>query len=365
MLSNKLTFSLSFIVMLVCGLAIMATPVMAQKYSADWTDANDWDITIFIPHTEFDGDTGVAPAEPIEYTASDGFTGLTLVDTKGEDLEIETGTFVGPTAVDSEGMITSDRADVVGHTYAFSVIPPADPSGLADGTDDTEIRMTVGDYTTVVIDLSHRTSNIEDAPLTILTLGVNTFEVTITTATSPFAVLAASTDNEPDSVTGVDNNGEAYLDNGIEASLLDEDSVVQDGEGMPDLDSFFRNGGTIKLLDSGENGDDAVVSGEAFITEVMWGVDGGNLTGAPSTDSQWIEVYYQGDAEEVTLHVQFIFGAHDPAGLDAVGNLYLAKWSPLGQSGHSQYGEHNGETAGVPDFDVSEKKSCCRRWSCL
>ena len=344
MLSNKLTFSLSFIVMLVFGLALLATTADAAKYKATWDTSGEgeWDISIFIPVDDDNplAENGTDPAEDaitIDSNQDDDIDGVDLKDAKGMAIATSTSSITA-TAVQSDlTTAATDRADVFAHQYDFSVTPPADPAGLADLQDDTAITMTLGDYTPVVIGLMHRTSGIETTAFVETELGVNTFTVTITTATSPFAVLVAS--EEP----MVDDD--SVLMNGIRTGTnFIPDGVVQEAEGnLPNLDSFFRNGGTIKLLDSGGNGDDPVVTGEAFITEIMWGVDGTNLTRAPTMDSQWIEVYYQGDADEVTLHVQFIFGAHDSTALDAVGNLYLAKWNPPGQSGHSEYGQFNGE----------------------
>ena len=346
MLSNKLTFSLSFIVMLVFGLALMATTADAAKYSATWdaTGEGEWDISIFIPVDDDnpleDTANGTAPATAAitrQQDEDDNIAGVDLKNAEGMAIASSSSSITANPVQSDLTMDATDRADVFAHRYDFSVTPPADPAGLADDQDDTAITMTLGDYTPVVIGLMHRTSGIETTAFVETELGVNTFRVVITTATSPFAVLVASGETMEDD--------DSVLMNGIRTGtnfLADE--VVQEAEGnLPNLDSFFRNGGTIKLLDSGDNGDDPVVTGEAFITEIMWGVDGTNLTTAPTMDSQWIEVYYQGDAEEVTLHVQFAFGSHDVQALDAVGNLYLAKWSPPGQSGHSEYGQFNGE----------------------
>ena len=49
MLSNKLTFSLTFAVILALGLALMATPVMAGPYIDAVYASNEWTVNIEYP----------------------------------------------------------------------------------------------------------------------------------------------------------------------------------------------------------------------------------------------------------------------------------------------------------------------------
>ena len=228
-------------------------------------------------------------------------------------------------------------------------MPPADPSGLADEKDDSEITITLDNYSPITLGLRHR-NGIEKTPFIEPVEGVNTFSFTLTKpekADDGFALIIRSNatfDPEIEDVVAASIAVEGLFANGIRTgpSYFDDTVATIEPKELPDLDTFFRQGGTIKLLNDAGN-DPAVVGGEAFITEIMWGVDGGNLTGRPSAMRQWIEVYYQGAQDSVDLQLQFTFGTHDPTGLDAVGNLYLAKWDPPGQSGHSLYGQFNGE----------------------
>ena len=359
MLSNKLTFSLSFIVMLVFGLAILATPAFAApSYDATWATATNWTINVYFPladdpqHATNDGD----PATP-KITTATGGDGLAGIDIKGADGEAVafTANSLSTNALDKDGAVTSDRASVVKFRYQFQVVAPADPAGLADGKDDTEITITLdGGYSPITIGLKHRTSGIKETAFSKPVEDVNAFSFTLTKVNNEavgFAVIV-----KKDTATG----GGDVLDNGIrtgtDGNYVDSaNTIIQ--KSLPDLDAFFRSGGTIKLAnDPGNTGDAVVASGEAFITEIMWGVDGGDLTASPITDHQWIEVYYQGSQASVDLQLQFVFNAHDSAGLDAVGNLYLAKWNPPGQSGHTQYGRFNGEPP-VPLVSMYRKRS--------
>ena len=88
MLSNKLTFSLSFIVMLVFGLAFMATPVMAVPYIDASFSTNTWTVNIEYPVGDGDGEDEVgigagviAPDSPkLTDDGSSGITEITLTD---------------------------------------------------------------------------------------------------------------------------------------------------------------------------------------------------------------------------------------------------------------------------------------------
>ena len=352
MLSNKLTFSLSFIVMLVFGLAFMATPAFAvPSYDATWDDPDQtpdgWVINLYFPITDDPVDAGTArPAdERLTGYADDAFQGAA-------DLELSAGTVTSTTinssALDKDGEVTTTEGSVVEFRYQITVTPPADPAGLADEQDDTEITLTLDDYTPITLGLKHRTAGVKKTPFVVPVEGVNTFSFTLTkpeNADDGFALIVRSVTPDPILVGIADAiEIENVYANGIRTgpSYVDDTVTTIAAHNLPDLDTFFRQGGTIKLLNDAGN-DPAVVGGEAFITEIMWGVDGGNLTGRPSTMRQWIEVYYQGDEDSVDLQLQFTFGTHDPTGLDAVGNLYLAKWDPPGQSGHSLYGQFNGE----------------------
>ena len=360
MLSNKLTFSLGFLVMLVLGLAIMASPAFAvPSHDATWTTSSGteynaggtlWLINVYFPiaddpHEDVPG-TPDDPKIASDSTDDDMLSGIDIKNADGGAVE---ATGFSDDGVDKDGAVTGDDANITEFRYRFRVMPPDDPAGLADAKDDTEITLTLDDYTPVTIGLRHRTVGVKKTPFVVPVEGVNTFSFTLTkpeNADDGFALIVRS-DADTDLPVGdvpASIAVEDLLANGIRtgASYFDDTVATIEAHDLPDLDTFFRQGGTIKLL-NGAGNDPAVVGGEAFITEIMWGVDGGNLTGRPSAMRQWIEVYYQGAQDSVDLQLQFTFGTHDSTGLDAVGNLYLAKWDPPGQSGHSLYGQFNGE----------------------
>ncbi len=338
MLSNKLTFSLSFIVMLAVGLALMATTADAAKYSATWNKSM-WDITIIIPVSTDNplAATGVNPETPaiaVEATERDGLSGVTLsVATSSSS--------ISPAALQADlTTAATNRADVAAHSYAFSVPPPTD-NNLVDEIDDTAITMSLtdSDYSVVTIGFADRADGIKLTDFVAPVIGENTFEFSIDTSVSNFAIIAKSdtaTTDDPNLLMNGIRTGENYVD----ATTITEETS------LPDLDSFFQHGGSIKILDGGN--DPAVAIGEVHITEIQWGHDGTNLTGAPTAAHQWIEVHYQGDAGSVDLQIQFVYAAHDPGGIDEISNLYLAKWNPKGQRGHSEYGQFNG----APPVDI-------------
>ena len=140
------------------------------------------------------------------------------------------------------------------------------------------------------------------------------------------------------------NEAGTALSNGIRIGIgyVDVDATL--AADLPDLAAFFNQGGSILVVPDA----DETVSSGVFITEVMWGYDAMDGTGAPSTANQWIEVYYQADEtatttpDAINLRLVFAYNDFDESGIDEVSNLYLAKWSPLGQSGRSQYSAIDG-----------------------
>ncbi len=110
--------------------------------------------------------------------------------------------------------------------------------------------------------------------------------------------------------------------------------------GMPLLDEFFSNGGTIELV--AETG----TYGDAHISEIMWGTDDA-LDAAPQ-NSQWIEVQANKD-KTVTItsswRLVFTVGYQERKTaeisgttyqvIDRVSNLGLGYWTVPGQSGRT------------------------------
>ena len=353
MMSNKLTFSLSFIVVLVFGLAFMATDADAQvKYRATWVDSSGthenpgtgtldrWVISIYIQvHPDINplAENGTAPATLLitaDNTERDGIAGV--------DLSVPVAGVGAPNPRNSSLFTTNVREEVAFHAYDIRVIPPTD-NNLVDEVDATAITFSLTDteslLSPVTLSFADRAEGIPVTDFVLLVIGENTFEFSITKATSAFALLTPPTNDDANSDDVLDNNGIRIGENYVDGSNITEID-------LPDLKSFFDHGGTIKVLDGGN--DPVVGVGEVHITEVQWGHDGLNLTTAPTSAHQWIEVHYQGDADSVVLQLQFVYGAYDAGGIDEVSNLYLAKWNPHGQSGHSQYGRFNGE----PPVDI-------------
>ena len=364
MLSNKLTFSLAFIVMLVFGLALMATPVdAAAKYRATWTestgthatpgdDPDRWLITIYIPVSTDDpleDGSGVGPAtQKFEVDDAD------RDDIKG--LDISAPVFeVGAAAAVNENLASeSTRANVWGWSYGIRVVPPTD-SNLLDDVDATAVtfKITDSNYSAVTLSYADREDGVPTTAFTIPQIGVNAFAFEITKATSSFHVIVKDA-TARDAAAGEDPS---LWDNGIRFGNLtvNGSNIYSVEANLPDLDTFFQQGGTIKVLDNGGN-TPAVQVGEVHITEVMWGHDGVDLSGAPTNKHQWIEVQYTGAATTaVRLRLEFVYNAYDAGGLDEVSNIYLAKWDPKGQRGHSQYGASTG-AAPVPIVSMYRSK---------
>ncbi len=139
---------------------------------------------------------------------------------------------------------------------------------------------------------------------------------------------------------------------GIDPSAL-TDTTVTPAEsdyaawaGLPDLEEFFRVGGTLEVLVS--TGTTAPADLTFVVTEIMWGLD------ASSTAAQWIEVY---ENVTTTKGFQLFFTddedvnrttAGDYTVVDRVSTLHLAKWNLPGNSGNTDP-EPNPSTGITPD----------------
>lgn len=99
---------------------------------------------------------------------------------------------------------------------------------------------------------------------------------------------------------------------GIQAPATGDDYVVHQKYSWQganihaaDLESFFRNGGTIQVI----AGKDLV--GTLLITEIMWGSLNGNVK------NQWIELHNPGTADLMIAPNQWFLGLYGPAGRSA------------------------------------------------
>ena len=307
MLSNKLTFSLSFIVMLVVGLAFMATSVMASPYlKADYDDTDDtWDVVI---DDAVDADNTVSP-------------GPLAVDTpliEDADLAADTdalnnATLDGSIAVTYIQKDLTTSATTTGNTawvrYSFTLDPT---------TDAQDSMLTLDGYHAVTFKGratgAPAPRNIPRVPLT---------------ADDGTSVYTIAVDFDP-------SEGKFHVvyrgDENTDGILTLEDTGSTSDSDFPDLNYFFQRGGTIKVVGSG-----------VIITEVMWGHDINHPTdtddpGQPNLDKQWIELFYTGTGTDaVGIVLVFVYDHYDATGGDEVSNLHLGKWSPHGQSGRTWY----------------------------
>ena len=367
MLSNKLTFSLSFIVMLVFGLALMATTAEAQapQYSAEYTVGNtQWEVKFYLPVTaadlERDGTALAVIGDPIGTDtddADDGIKGLAFTNINTPPTV--TGPVIQATPGATDAVTRPSLAKFA--EYTITVVRTSDTMNVS---------FTYGDYDTVVLrpDVDDADPPVEQATtiaLTTLTHATdpNSVAFSIDPSVSSFAILYNSDSDDPD----LDGEGneipgtgktDTHLGNGIRIG----DSYVPEAAThdvlTTDLAAFFAQGGTIKVVDGGN---DPVVTEGVYITEIMWGYDAEDGVGAPSADDQWIEVYYTAseDAEEtadaIDLRLVFVYSALDESGIDHVSNLYLSKWAPKGQSGRTQYSAVDG-SAPIPIVSMYRKR---------
>ncbi|MDE0012539.1 MAG: lamin tail domain-containing protein [Candidatus Poribacteria bacterium] len=163
MVSNKLIFSLSFIVMLVFGLALTTVTANVPKYKIDWyTGGSDpqWDITIYI---------AVTAANPLTSTISNNSNDLrpATVAIRLKTLAVEADRVEGmdfsaparvvsapiPLETDLTTEVTNpaNRADVAWHYYTVELVPPTNALGELD------ITMTLPGYLPVTFGAADRT----------------------------------------------------------------------------------------------------------------------------------------------------------------------------------------------------------------
>ena len=122
---------------------------------------------------------------------------------------------------------------------------------------------------------------------------------------------------------------------------------------LPDLEMFFRFGGTLELVTPDSN----LRKHDIVISEIMWGTDAGNS--GKETDTQWIELYSPNINTQITpelyllftpfeshphrvevtpSHVSIALPNNDAVHvLDAISNLHLGKWDLPGRSGRKPY----------------------------
>ena len=346
MLSNKLTFSLALVVMLALGLGLMAMPADAIKYTIGEGDGVTWidypvaeDPVEFTTDSNGDGtadDPGIVPITPKITADTDGIEGITISNSA-------TITSVAISAIQSDGTTAARTIRTTAFVrYTFTIVRSATDNSATNDVDEGIITLTIADYSPVTITSTQWTAGatgnfVKPTPQ-------NTVDFSLNPSVSRFHIVYNENATENDDGTALSNGiriGDGYVS---------RDAIT--AVALPDLAALFNQGGTIKLIGSG-----------AVITEVMWGYDVDAGSGAPITDNQWIEVYYQtGEAEAtapegtVALQLQFIYGQFDDSGADEVSNLYLSRWAPKGQSGRSHFSRVDG-SAPIPLISMHRKRA--------
>ena len=398
MLSNKLTFSLSFIVMLVFGLALMVTTAEAGFYTSSLnanpdprTDqdatTNTWMVHLYLPITPSDvefiggGNNALAVIDPaIELDTGTGdLTDMVLGNVRAGGASVtmpmifganlagdpETGQVSSPTrpslAKFARYVITLE-ANTLNRPVSFQY------SDYSQITLRGGLLMETGDFDgdsatdpTTRVFVPNKYVDTSAVGLQRLSAPLDEIENSIPFTIDPeFGLFKVLYDLDAEDLVSDTNPGGAIpgrLGNGIRIgpSYVPDDAA--DGVDLPDLTEFFRQGGTIRVVpDTG-----STITSGIYITEVMWGHDGLNLAAAPYAGNQWVEVYYQGaegaaEPAVVNLRLEFIYGRSDTGGIDYVSNIALAQWEPKGQSGHSEYGRFNGEPP-VPIVSMYRKRA--------
>ena len=137
-----------------------------------------------------------------------------------------------------------------------------------------------------------------------------------------------------------------------DTGITDNVQYNQITESMPDLEMFFKFGGTLELLTTNLN----LRKHDIVISEIMWGTDAGH---SEKTNSQWIELYSPQISIPITPQLYLFFTPFEnhphrdiitPSDvsiqlpnndslrvLDAISNLHLGKWNLPGRSGRRPY----------------------------
>ena len=121
--------------------------------------------------------------------------------------------------------------------------------------------------------------------------------------------------------------------------------------GLPNLETFLSNGGTIELVAPAAQG--------LYISEIMWGSDSSL---SPNNNSQWIEIANSGTSSILTgdkTHKLIFYGLNETSrgdGIDTVGTVGTGgRWTLAGkgQSGRTGTGEQAADVvAVVPTQDL-------------
>ena len=381
MLSNKLTFSLALVVMLVFGLAFMATPAYAGKYSATSAAGTTWTINIYFPVTEADvefaaGTVTVATPTITQDGTTGALTGIEFVNATvaSGGLTTRVAQRASDTGADADTPAASTEFNARFAHYRITATRTAADDTTTDAVDEGVITFTVDGYIPVNLRVNKNDDGTEDLTTAVainltdlatpVEIEANSVDFTIDPSVSSFAIIYNSasadpdTDDEGNEIPGTGYLAGERLGNGIRLGDSYVPEAATFGRDLPDLASFFNQGGTIKIIDDGNS---PVVSSGVFITEVMWGYDAEDGIGAPSSDDQWIEVYYTAAETATTtpaainLRLVFVYSALDEGGIDHVSNLYLAKWAPKGQSGRTQYSALDG-SAPIPIVSMYRKR---------
>ena len=161
-------------------------------------------------------------------------------------------------------------------------------------------------------------------------------------------------------VVGEDEASDAG-DVGIDGNKVAFEAADDDTD-LPDLEEFFRFGGTVALTGPAKVGDVSLAAKDLVISEIMWALDVDNpgTTATDNTRRQWIEIYNtmsdsngrpmatpvftdgDGDANLKLLFFPFIHremgdiaAGDDRIVLDAFSNLQFVRWDLPGENGNT------------------------------
>ena len=333
-LSNRLTFSLVFSVLLVAAFALVVAPAMA-------------DVMITAHQTVTDYDGTASPVVP-------GMVVFTFMYSEKPSPMPDISHFTANDNEISDPPDTDEKRDVL--TAATATVGGKDK--------------------TVTLTFTNATGNVT-LPAGLQLKGYSTFLNGVTVLPkdpAPGQVSPLPTDLElMDGYIagkayvvygrGGDGAPRPQLPAGIELAYIQSGDEGNSNVDMPNLEEFFSvGGGTIDLKVAGTGAN----SRQVVINEVMWAVDYSSIGTAGYIQQQWIEVY---NTTTTPAKVSFVFinnesGLNPPPAVaagtsDRLSNIpsYVETWNVKGQNG-SYRGTEGGE--GGPILDKNLLKSMYR-----
>ncbi len=332
MLSNKLTFSLTFTIALILGLALTATPALAASWSTTWTSDTGWGLTITLTQAEH---------ETIEE----------VVGTLTAENVTQWFTVAAPNTLDANPTVDADASD--GATHVFGVTASPVPTTAPDSANPQMFSFTLLGYDAVMVtqtDAEAQSGTLFISPVPLTTIEVD-FE-----ADQAFRIIAK---NE-DAITATNTS-----ESGI---LAGEAAIIDPAADLPDLATFFVTdvniyGGTLEVgVATGDPettlAKDLPMWNDVVVTEIMWGHDitpnnpADDRDDDDITNKQWIEVYNNtGDTRGAMREIECVLVftpdryverdifTHDGTSydvVDRVSNVRYARWAMHGNSGNTQ-----------------------------